>query len=130
MAALPLLCEVTNVDTLELVLRLSNGAIRIPLKKSAYILGLEPQTIRNRMHEGKWPVQPIREGRNVYFHATDVAQLIDDGKYPSVEPGVPPVGGERKARRGTSTARERQAAQACGLSVKEWRTRALEVATV
>lgn len=112
------------MNTLELVLRLSDGAISIPLKKTAHILGLEPQTIRNRMHEGRWPLPPIRQGRNVYFHAQDIADLIDTGRYVgarTVEPVGPSV---RRVRRGTSTAEERQAARACGLSVKEWRARA------
>jgi hypothetical protein len=101
------------MDTLQLVLRRSNGAIRIALKKTAFILGLEPQTIRNRMSKQTWPLDPIREGRSVYFHAVDVAGLIDAGKCS--------VNAERQSRRGTSTAQERQAARACGLTVREWR---------
>lgn len=111
------------MDTLSLVLRLSNGAAQVPLKKTAFILGLEPQTIRNRLCAGTWRLTPLYFGRNVYFHATDIAELIDRGRYVPTEP-TRPTAPSARSRRGTSTAAERQAARAHGLSVTEWRKRA------
>lgn len=65
------------MDTLELILRQSNGAILIPLKRAAGILGREPQTIRNQLSLGKCPIAPVYMGRSVFFRADDLAQEID-----------------------------------------------------
>lgn len=70
------------MDTLELVLRQSNGAILIPLKKAAGMLGREPQTWRNQISKHKCVVSPVRlepiyKGRGVFFHAIDLATGID-----------------------------------------------------
>jgi predicted DNA-binding transcriptional regulator AlpA len=69
-----------KLTTLEIVLQLSHAALLVPLKKTASILGLEPQTIRNRLSEGRFELSPVRIGRNVFFHAGDIAQLIDSAK--------------------------------------------------
>jgi hypothetical protein len=69
-----------NPDTLELVLRQSNGAILIPLKRAATILGREPQTIRNQLSLGKCPLIPVRMGRSVFFRADDLAREIDQAR--------------------------------------------------
>jgi len=65
------------MDTLELVLLLSNGAILIPLKRAAGILGREPQTLRNQLCLGKCPIPPVRMGRSIFFRADDLAREID-----------------------------------------------------
>lgn len=64
-------------EILDLVLRLSNGAILVPLKRAASILGLEPQTLRNQLHLGTCRLEPRRRGRNVFFTAVDLALEID-----------------------------------------------------
>lgn len=113
------------MDTLDLVLRASGGVALIPLKKTALILGLEPQTIRNRMSMGHWPMQATYQGRNVFFTAENIAEYIDRcGEHLRIDatPRSPFV--QQIRRRGAPTAAERQAARAQGLSVREWRTSA------
>lgn len=77
------------MDTLELVLRQSNGAILIPLKRAATILGREPQTIRNQLTLGKCRLVPVRQGRSVFFRADDVAAEIDRAATPALRRGRP-----------------------------------------
>lgn len=64
-------------STLDLVLRQSGGALRVPLKCAASILGLEPQTIRNRLALGTWPLHRHVEGRRIFFDARDLAAMVD-----------------------------------------------------
>ena len=71
------------MDTLELILRQSNGALLVPLKKAAGLIGREPQTIRNQLNLGSCPLVPIRLGRSVLFQATEIAALIDGLAAPS-----------------------------------------------
>lgn len=86
-------------ETLELVLRLSNGAILIPLKRAAGILGREPQTVRNQLSLGKFPIPPVRVGRSVFFRADDIALEIDKSKVaPPKKRRGPPTRAERAAR--------------------------------
>ena len=63
--------------TLELVLRQSGGALRVPLKLAASILGLEAQTIRNRLALGSWPLRRHVDGRRIFFDARDSAAMVD-----------------------------------------------------
>lgn len=77
------------MDTLELVLRQSNGAILIPLKRAAGILGREPQTIRNQLSLGKCPLSPVRMGRSVFFRADDLAREIDQARTQAPRRGRP-----------------------------------------
>lgn len=53
--------EVTRMNDLDFVLRLSGGAFRVPLCTAAKILGIEPRTIYNQRHQGKWPLQPVED---------------------------------------------------------------------
>ncbi|OWY31878.1 hypothetical protein [Herbaspirillum aquaticum] len=66
-----------QISTLDLVLRSSGGALLVPLKKTADILGLEPQTIRNRLCTKTFELVPVRIGRMNYFRIADIASLID-----------------------------------------------------
>ena len=70
------------MDTLELILRQSNGALLVPLKKTAGLIGREPQTLRNQLNLGTCPLVPLKLGRSVFFQATEIAALID-GLVPS-----------------------------------------------
>lgn len=117
-----------NVQTtLDHVLRLAHGALLVPLKKSAAIVGLDPHTIRNKMSEERrkaaaagrdvdwttWdlaPLAPVWQGRNVFFRAIDLAARADMGIC-------------KKIRLGAPSNEEKQAAQAAGVSVQEWRAR-------
>lgn len=95
------------MDTLDLVLRESNGAVLIPLKTAARILGREAQTIRNQLCLGKCLLSPLRMGRSVFFRADDVARQIDL------------AGVQSGPKRGRPTKAEK--AKAAGLSVPEMR---------
>lgn len=92
----------------------------VPLKKSAVLLGLEPQTIRNRMSLGRWPIQPVRQGRRVYFLQADLEKYLKGlGACPIASAAPTPVPARR---RGAPTAAERSAARAAGFtSVPAWR---------
>lgn len=59
-----------DYTTLDLVLHISNGKFLIPLKRTADILGLESQTIRNRLSENKFSLSPVRDGRSIFFKRT------------------------------------------------------------
>lgn len=74
--------ESSASTTLILVLQLSNGALLVPLKKAASILGLEIQTVRNRMSEQKFELTPIKIGCRIFFRAEDIAHLIDARRTP------------------------------------------------
>jgi len=64
-------------STLDLVLQISQGALLVPLKKTATILGLETQTIRNRLCENRFELNPVKIGRLNFFRVADIAQFID-----------------------------------------------------
>lgn len=100
------------METLALVLRQSHDAILIPLKRTAEIIGLEAQTLRNRICLGTCPFPPHRKGRQIFFHATDVARYIDDGAGNNLP---------QKTRRGAPSNDERQKAAKAGLTVPAWR---------
>ncbi|MYM25618.1 hypothetical protein GTP46_23585 [Duganella sp. FT135W] len=63
--------------TLDLVLQISQGALLVPLKKTAAILGLETQTVRNRLCEKRFQLDPVKIGSRNFFRVSDIAQLID-----------------------------------------------------
>lgn len=87
-----------KMDTLELVLRQSNGAILIPLKRAAGILGREPQTLRNQLSLGICPITPVRVGRSVFFRADDLAENIDKAQ----QQPMPRRGRRSKAQKAAS----------------------------
>ena len=97
------------MDTLELVLRQSHGAILIPLKRTATILGMEPQTIRNRLSLHTFPIYPVHIGRSVFFRADDIAHEIDQAQ-------------QHPQRRGAPRTSEQVTAEQAGMSIKELRT--------
>jgi hypothetical protein len=115
------------MDTLELVLRQSNGAILIPLKRAAGLIGREPQTLRNQLTLGKCPFEPVREGRSVFFRATDIANFIDGGHGRIARADV--ASQVSKPRLGAPANWEKQAAAALGLSVPDWRAHQNEART-
>jgi len=100
-------------NSLELVLRLSGGAVRVPLKRVAAILGIEPHTIRNRRALGTFPIASLPEanGGRVYFDVREIAAYLD-------KQATAPV------RRGTSSLAEREAAGRLGMTVQQMRTQA------
>ena len=64
-------------STLDLILRQSNDAVAISLKKTAKFLDRSPKTIRNLLSLGKFQIEPTRVGGSVMFSVIDVAALID-----------------------------------------------------
>jgi len=69
-----------NYSTLDLILKESHGALLVSLKKTAGLIGLEAQTIRNQIYLKKCVLMPVRLGRNVFFKANDIADLIDSSQ--------------------------------------------------
>ncbi|HZW11915.1 MAG TPA: helix-turn-helix domain-containing protein [Noviherbaspirillum sp.] len=75
-----------QLSTLDLVLQISQGALLVPLKKTATILGLETQTIRNRLCEKRFELSPVKIGRLNYFRVADIAAFIDSSSQVSEKP--------------------------------------------
>lgn len=70
-----------NSIMLDHVLRESNGALLVPLKVTAKILGLEPQTIRNNKNYiagHSTSLTGMKCGSRVFFNALDIADYIDN----------------------------------------------------
>ena len=68
-----------NSIMLDHVLRESNGALLVPLKVTAKILGLEPQTIRNNKNNIaglRSSLTGVKFGARVFFNALDIAEYI------------------------------------------------------
>lgn len=89
--------------TLDLVLREARGAVRVPLKRAATILGLEAQTLRNQLSQGRCSLTPLRDGRSVFFSAQEIAEKIDAGRQAAPRRGRP-SNAERAARRAGAAA--------------------------
>ncbi|MDR3413335.1 MAG: hypothetical protein P4L87_20675 [Formivibrio sp.] len=102
------------MDTLDIVLRQSKGALLVPLKTTADLIGLEAQTLRNQLSEGRCAFLPIKK-KNKYertlFDARDIAHYIDARR----SAGTP------EQKRGRPTIKERRQAQEAGLTVQDWR---------
>lgn len=75
-----------KLSTLDLVLQISQGALLVPLKKTATILGLETQTIRNRLCEQRFELSPVKIGRINYFRVADIAAFIDSSSKATEKP--------------------------------------------
>lgn len=84
-----------QISTLDLVLRSSGGALLVPLKKAATILGLEAQTIRNRLCAQTFELAPVKIGRQNFFKIEDIASLIDSSI--TISGNKPKRGRPRKA---------------------------------
>ncbi|MBS1210516.1 MAG: hypothetical protein H6R19_2914 [Proteobacteria bacterium] len=82
----------------------------VALKRAAAYLDLEPQTIRNKMWRGEWPLPVARQGSRVYFFENDLRHYAAS------------LRGKQRPRRGAPTAAERQAAAKAGISVPAWRS--------
>jgi len=78
--------HVKQLSTLDLVLRISQGALLVPLKKTATILGLETQAIRNRLCEKRFELHPVKIGRRNFFRVADIAQFVDASSQSAVNP--------------------------------------------
>jgi hypothetical protein len=77
---------VEQLTTLDLVLQISQGALLVPLKKTATILGLETQTVRNRLCEKRFELSPVKIGRLNYFRVADIAAFIDSSSQATKKP--------------------------------------------
>ncbi len=58
---------------------MAQSEILIDIKTLAKRLGLSPQTIRNQMSAGKWPLPPIRIGRRLRWRESEVNSRIAEG---------------------------------------------------
>ena len=95
----------------------ANGSLRVPLKKACHLLRIATQTVYNKRREQTWddkrlPIQ--QDGRRLYISCRDLARELArrDQKMVAV-----------RRRRGRSTIREIDRAQALGLTVPQLRER-------
>lgn len=79
-------------STLDLVLQITQGALLVPLKKTAAILGLETQTVRNRLCEKRFQLAPVKIGSRNFFRVSDIAQLIDASAPKASQPRIMSIG--------------------------------------
>lgn len=80
-----------NVSMLELLLKQTGGAFRVPLKIVATILGIDPQTIHNQLYKGTFPLRPLDSRghhKRVYFDLLELAAYLERGS--TRGPGRPP----------------------------------------
>ncbi len=66
-----------KITTLDVVLRQANGAVILPLKRAAVLLGLEPGTCRNQMSKGTFSLPVLKMHGRVFVRAQDLADRID-----------------------------------------------------
>jgi hypothetical protein len=81
----------TNITTLDLLLHVTGGALRIPLKAVARILGLEVGTIHNQISKGKFPLTPIDpcgEHKRIQFDVIQLAAYLDRTGHAAATPAT------------------------------------------
>ena len=69
----------SSTATMDIVLSISNGSPLLNYRQASKALNQAPQTLRNLVSTGSFPLPPIRFGRSVRFRATDIANMIDRG---------------------------------------------------
>ena len=83
-----------NSTTIQLLSARFRGQILIPFTDGAEVLGYAPQTARNKLHQGNFPVQTIMYGHRRVIHIEDLANYIDKhrdpaGQFPKAKRGRP-----------------------------------------
>ncbi len=63
--------------TTAILLTKFNGQILIPFSDAAEIAGIAPQTARNQLTKGTFPIPSIRNGGRRFIHIHDLAAFID-----------------------------------------------------
>lgn len=93
-----------NSITIQLLSARFPGQILIPFTAGAEVLGYAPQTARNKLHQGNFPVQTIMDGHRRVIHIEDLATYIDKLRSSSIQPA--------KVKRGRPTKASQKALQA------------------
>ena len=96
---------------LKQVVEAAGGALAVPLRKAAQILGLSPRTLYNRHNQKRLPVglSPLKAFEpRLFFHVNGIARALYLAQQPTPARGAP-----SKA--------ERIAAHANGMGIKEYR---------
>lgn len=77
--------------TLDILLKLSDGAIQVPISRAATFLGLSAKTCANQVSAGTFPVRTYPFGNKIYVALADIADYIDKarGILPVVVPASP-----------------------------------------
>jgi len=65
-----------DVDTLELLSRAFPGRLRVSVSDAAGVLGYRPQTARNRLCAGRFPVPSHKDGRRRYVLVADLVAYL------------------------------------------------------
>jgi len=83
-----------NSFTIQLLSARFHGQILIPFTDGAEALGYAPQTARNKLHQGTFPVQSFMHGHRRVIHIEDLANYIEKhrnpiGQFPKVKRGRP-----------------------------------------
>ena len=105
-------CQNDGYDNvLKQVAEAAGGALAVPLRKAAQILGVSPRTLYNRHNKKRLPIglSPLKAFEpRLFFHVNGIAKVLYLAQQPTPARGAP-----SKA--------ERLAAHANGMSVKEYR---------
>lgn len=98
-------------NVLKQVMEATGGALAVPLRRAAQILGLSPRTLYNRHNKGQLPagLVPLRAfSPRLFFHVNSIAKTLF-------------LAQQLAPARGAPTKAERLAAHANDMSVKEYR---------
>ena len=106
-------CQNDGYDNvLKQVAEAAGGALAVPLRKAAQILGVSPRTLYNRHNQKRLPIglSPLKAFEpRLFFHVNGIAKVLYLAQQPTPAP------------RGAPTKAERLAAHANGMSVNEYR---------
>lgn len=101
--------------TLELVRSLFPGQLTIPFTEAAAAIGWAPQTARNRLAEGTFPIPTLMLGSRRKVRIDHLAEFLDRT--------AAPIGAPRARKTGRPSKAEQARARAMGLTVPELRAR-------
>lgn len=85
----------TSSSTIQILSIRFPGQILIPFIAGAEVIGYAPQTARNKLNLGKFPIPTILHGARRVIHIEDLANYIDNLRGP--------IGQAPRAKRGRPT---------------------------
>ena len=67
----------TQNPTLTILLARFNGRVLIPFSSATECLGIAPQTGRNQLSKGSFPIPTLISGNRRYIHISDMAAWVE-----------------------------------------------------
>jgi len=92
-----ILLDMQNITTtIQILLARFNGQVLIPWTAASEVVGIAPQTARNRLTEGKFPIPTKLVESRRFIHIADLASYVDS--LPTSKPITPEPEQVRKGR--------------------------------